>query len=252
MDGVDVQYMIALDKKTGKNVWKTDRTAEWNDLDSDGKPIKEGDMRKAYSTPLLAEVNGKIQMITAGAKAAYGYDPTDGREIWKVRYAAYSAAPRPVLGNGLAYILTGFGKSELLAIRPDGRGDVTDTHVLWKTGRTVPKTPSPVLIDKMLFSVNDSGTVMCLNALTGEEIWKQRIGGNYAASLLYADGCIFSFSQEGVTTVFKAGSNYEVLATNKLDGGFMASPAVSGGSLFLRTKTHLYRIESAANNKPVR
>ncbi|MHC4580293.1 MAG: PQQ-binding-like beta-propeller repeat protein [Planctomycetota bacterium] len=245
MDGVDVQYLVALDKTTGRTVWKTDRTADWNDLGDDGKPLLEGDFRKAYSTPLIIEAGGRKQMITVGAKALYGYDPADGRELWKVNTPAYSGASRPVYGNGAAYMISGFGKTELLAIRVDGSGDVTDSHVLWKIRSTsLPRTPSPVLVDDLLFTINDTGTVLCLEAATGEQVWKQFIRGSCAASLLYADERIYAFNRDGKTTVFKAAREYQVLATNKLDSDFVASAAVSGKTLFLRTKTHLYRIES--------
>ena len=244
MDGVDVQYVVALDKRTGKTVWKTDRTTEWNDLDDDGKPFREGDLRKAYCTPLIIETGGQTQMISVGAKAAYSYDPANGREIWKVRYPGYSNAACPLFGNGMAYIITGFGKTELFAVRVDGRGDVTDTHIAWKTSHLVSRTPSPVLVDDLLFAVSDNGILMCRDALTGEEIWQQRLKGNHAASPLYGDGRIYCSNQLGTTTVFKTARECELLATNKLDSGFMASTAVAGKALFLRTKTHLYRIES--------
>jgi len=245
MDGVDVQYLVALDKKTGRTVWKTDRTADWDDLGADGKPRNEGDLRKAYSTPLIVDVRGNRRMLSVGAKAVYGYDPRDGRELWKVNTPAFSGAAGPVYGHGIAYMVTGFGKTELLAIRADGRGDVTDTHVVWKIARMVPQTPSPLLVDDLFFMINDTGTTTCLEAATGRQVWKERIRGNFAASLLYADGHIYCFSREGKTTVFKAAREYEVLATNVLEAGFMASPAVSGKALFLRTKEHLYRIESS-------
>ena len=245
MDGVDVQYLVALDKKTGRTVWKTDRSAEWNDLDTDGKPRGEGDLRKAYSTPLIIDVNRNKQMISVGAKAVYGYDPADGRELWKIHTKGFSGASRPVYGNGIAYMISGFGKTELLAIRVDGSGDVTDTHIIWKTGKNVPRTPSILLIDDLLFTVNDTGTVMCFEALAGKEVWNHRIPGDYTASLLYADGRIYSFNMDGKTTVFRVARKYEILATNMLDSGFMASAAVSGKALFLRTKTHFYRIESS-------
>lgn len=244
MDGIDVQYMVALDKKTGRTVWKTDRSAIWNDLDLDGKPIREGDLRKAYSTPLIIDINGKKQMISVGAKAAYGYDPANGHELWKVRYLGYSNAACPVFGPPMAYIITGFGRTELFAVRVEGSGDITDTNIVWKNRRAIPRIPSPILVDDLLYLISDNGTTTCLEAVTGREVWKESLDGNYAASPLYADERIYCFNQSGETTVLRPGRKFEVLAKNKLESGFMASPAVSGKALFLRTRTHLYRIES--------
>ncbi len=248
MDGVDVQYLVAMEKATGRTVWKTDRTAEWNDLDADGKPRDEGDLRKAYSTPLIVEAGGRRQMLSVGAKALYGYDPATGRELWKVQTPAFSGAAGPVYGDGIAYMISGFGRTELMAIRVDGSGDVTDSHVLWKTARTVPRTPSPVLIGDLLFTINDTGIVVCLDRATGEQIWKDRIRGDHAASLLYADGNIYSFNQDGSSTVFKAARRFEVVATNTLETGCMATPAFDGDALLIRTKTHLYRIQAKPGN----
>ncbi len=252
MDGVDVQYLVALDKETGRTVWKTDRTAQWDDLDADGKPKDEGDLRKAYSTPLLVTVNGNTQMLSVGAKALYGYDPASGRELWKIPTPAFSGAASSVYGQGIAYMITGFGRTELFAIRLEGQADVTDPtrsgaagpNIVWKTGSLVPQTPSPVVVDDLLFMINDVGVLTCLEAASGKQVWRERLRGNFAASLLYADGDVYCFSREGVATVFKAARKYEALATNVLDSGFMASPAVSGKTLFLRTKDALYRIES--------
>jgi outer membrane protein assembly factor BamB len=247
MDGVDVQYLIALDKKTGQTIWKTNRSVAWNDENSQDQMVKDGDRRKAHSTPLIVKVNGKLQMLTAGAKAAYAYDPLTGRELWRVRYDAWSAAPRPLYRQGLAYLITGFGgKTELWAVRADGQGDVTDTHVAWKCDKMVSKTASPVLVDNLLYMVSDDGMLTCLEAETGSQVWRERIGGNYAASPIYADGRLYFFNQQGKTTVLKPGRSYEVVATNTLASGFMASPAVAGKAFFLRTKTHLNRIESAS------
>jgi outer membrane protein assembly factor BamB len=244
MDGVDLQYVVALDKTTGRTVWKTDRSADWNDLGPDGRPIGGGDFRKAFSTPLIVEANGKTQLISVGAKAAYGYDPANGRELWKVRHLGQAPAPRPLFGHGLVFVTTGFGRTELLAIRPDGEGDVTDTHVAWRTNRGVPKFPSPVLVDDLLFLLSDNGIVTCLEAETGKPVWQERIGGEYYASPLYANGRLYCFDTDGKARVIQAGRRFEAVATNSLDAGFMASPAASGKALFLRTKTHLYRIES--------
>jgi outer membrane protein assembly factor BamB len=245
MDGIDVQYVVALDKATGKTAWKTDRSVAWNDLDAQGKPAGGGDLRKAYSTPLVVDAGGESQLISSGAKAMYAYDPRTGRELWRVRHNGYSAAARPLFGGGLAFVTTGFGLSELWAVRVDGRGDVTDTHVAWKTGKGVPKKPSPLLVDGLLVLLSDEGIVTCVEAATGREVWKERIGGEYSASPILADGRVYCFSHEGKATVLKAGRAFEVLATNVLEAGFMASPAVSGAALFLRTKTHLYRVEAA-------
>lgn len=244
MDGVDVQYLVALDKRTGKKVWKTDRTTDWNDLGPDGKPAAEGDFRKAYTTPIFIEAGGATQMISAGSKAAYAYDPVTGAEIWKVGNSGYSTAGRPIAGKGLVFISTGFGKTEYLAVRPDGRGDLTDSNVVWRTPRGVPKLPSPLLVDDLLFLLGDNGVMRCVKATTGDEVWQERILGECYASLIYADGRIYGFDQNGKTAVLRAGRSLEILATNSLDDGFMASPAVSGKALILRTKKSLYRIES--------
>jgi outer membrane protein assembly factor BamB len=245
-DGVDVQYVVALNKNTGQTVWKTDRSTVWHDLDADGVPIKDGDRRKAFSTPLVIDVGGKPQIITLGAEVAFAYDPRTGAEIWKVRHEGHSSTGRPVYGDGLVFVTTGYGKSEVLALRVDGEGDVTDTHVAWRFASKdeVPQMPSPVLVDGLLYMVSNNGAVTCMEAATGEQVWSERPGGTHMASPIYADGKLYFFSVQGEATVLKAGRKYELVATNELDEGFMASPAVSGKALFLRTKTHLYRIES--------
>jgi outer membrane protein assembly factor BamB len=243
MDGVDVQYVVALDKTTGHTVWKTDRTAEWNDYDANGKPRDEGDLRKAYTTPLVIDVNGSPQMISVGAMAAYAYDPLTGREIWKVRTGGFSGATRPVFDGKLVFMTTGSGQSALLAVRPDGRGDVTDTHIAWRSVRAVPRLPSPVVANELLFTVSDNGVAACWETQSGKQVWQERLGGEFAASLLASGDRIYAFGQNGKATVFAASRKYERLATNVLDDGFLASPAVASKALILRTKTHLYRIE---------
>lgn len=243
-DGADQQYLTALDKTTGKTVWKTDRTTAWKDLDENGKPQREGDFRKAFSTPLIIEANGKYQMVTVGSAAAYSYDPRTGREIWKTHNETHTPSVRPVYADGLAFITTSRNTPGLWAVRVDGEGDVTDTHVVWKLeGNGAPEEPSPLLLDGLIYLVSNDGMGTCLEAATGTEVWKQRIGGNYQASPIYADGNIYFFSTQGKGTIIKAGRTYEAVATNKLETGFMASPAVAGKALFLRSKTHLYRIE---------
>jgi outer membrane protein assembly factor BamB len=241
-DGADLQYLIALDKKNGKTIWKTNRSIDWNDADVPGQMARDGDLRKAHSTPLLVDANGKVLMLSTGAKAAYAYNPANGEELWRVHFDSWSAAPMPVYENGLAYFITGHGKTELWAVRAGGHGDVTDSHVAWKFGSLVPKTASPILVDHLLYMVSDEGFVTCLQASDGKEVWHKRIEGNYAASPIYADGRLYFCNQQGKTTILKPGNSFEGIATNKLDAGFMASPAVADQSLILRTKTQLYRI----------
>jgi outer membrane protein assembly factor BamB len=243
-DGADRQYLVALDKETGKDVWKTDRTTKWTDLEPDGKPKREGDFRKAFTTPLVIEQGGKQELISLGSSTAYAYDPRTGKEIWKLPNDAYSPASCPVFGNGLLYMITGRGHSQLCALRPEGEGELTDAQIVWKMdGPAIPTEPSPILVDDLFYMVNNNGLVTCLEAATGTQVWSERIGGNYLASPLYSEGRIYFFSTQGKATVIKAGRVYEPLATNNLDDGFMASPVVLGKTLLLRTKTHLYRVE---------
>lgn len=243
-DGADLQYLAALDKETGKTVWKTDRSVAWNDEGSNDPMVRDGDHRKSHGTPLIAQVDGKPQLISVGAKATYGYDPRTGKELWRVEYNDWSSAPRPVMDNGLAYIVTGLTKKEMWAVDPTGHGDVTDSHVKWSVRKGIGKYASPVIVDGLLYTAVDESFVTCLDDKTGDVVWNERIGGQYAASPIYADGRIYFFSQDGTTTVIKPGRKLEVLAKNQLDDGFMACPAVDGDALYLRTKTHLYRIEN--------
>lgn len=248
MDGVDVQYLAALDKGTGRTVWKTDRTVEWNDQDDPSQMVRDGDRRKAHSTPLVIQTKAGQQLISPGAKAAFAYDPRTGQALWKVRYPnAWSAAPMPVFdpATGLVFLITGLGKTEMLAVRVDGRGDITDTHLVWRTDSLVAKTSSPILVDGLLYMVTDDGVATCREPATGQQIWRGALGGKYAASPIFADGRLYFSNQQGKTTVIKPGRAFEALATNTLSGGFMASPAVSGKALYLRTKTHVARIEAA-------
>ena len=247
-DGVDAQYLIALDKKTGRTVWKTHRSVEWNDIDeTSSQMIRDGDRRKAHSTPLVVNVKSQPQLLSAGAKAVYAYDPRTGRELWRIQHPAWSAAPIPLYDDklGLAFFINGSGKTELLAVRVDGQGDVTDTHIVWRTDQAVAKTASPILADGLFYMVSDEGLVSCREAATGAQVWRGGIGGKYASSPILADGRLYFCNQQGKTTILKAGRTFEVVATNTITGSFMASPAVSGKALYLRTKTHLARIEDS-------
>ena len=243
-DGADLQYHAALDKKTGKTMWKTDRSVEWNDENVPGQMAKDGDLRKAHSTPLIVKVRGNPQMLSSGAKAAYGYDPRTGRELWKVQYNDWSVAPRPIFDGSLAFMVTGLTKKELWAVKPDGAGDVTDTHVLWKLKAGVGKYASPILVNGLIYTPADESFITCADSKTGAVVWTERVGGKFAASPILADGHLYFFDQAGKCHVIEPGRSLKILATNTLAEGCMASPAVDGKSLFVRTKGHLYRIGS--------
>jgi len=244
-DGVDVQYLTALDKRTGKTVWTTPRKIEWKDLDANGKQIREGDLRKGFTTPLVIDANGKAQLISPASTTLFAYEPSTGLEIWHVRNTAHTPAVSPVYADGRVLAVTGHGAAEMLAIRPDGTNDVTDSHVAWRVvGKDVPLTPSPVTHDGLMYMLADHGLLTCLEIQSGKTVWRENIGGNYVASPIISGEQIFLFSISGKTTVIRAGRTCEKLAENHLDSGFMASPAVAGDALILRTKTHLYRIEA--------
>lgn len=242
MDGADVQYVIALDKHSGETRWRRERSTDFADLDQDGRPTGGGDYRKSYATPIVIEVEGRRQLISPGAKAAFAYDPATGEELWTVRYGEHSSASRTLYGHGLVFLNTGYSQPKLLAIDPTGSGDVTETHVRWRLSRAVPKKPSPVLVGENLYLVSDSGIASCVRARTGEQVWQGRIEGQYSASLIHAGGHVYAFSQGGRAVVFAPGDALEVVAENELDAGCLASPAVVEGGLVVRTTTHLLRI----------
>jgi len=234
VDGMDQQYVIALDKATGATAWKTPRSVDYSGI----RP----EWRKAFSTPAVARVAGRTQLVSVGSHATMGYDASTGEELWKVRYVGWSAATRPVCGDGMVYMINDYDHPKLFAIRLDGKGDVTGTHIAWSITNRVSSTPSPLLVDDLLYFINDQGFLFCVEAKTGQAVWEQKIGGIFGTSPLYAADRIYLFSRAGSGTVLKPGRKPEVLSTNQLDGTFMASPAVADNSIFLRSKTHLYRI----------
>ena len=204
-----------------------------------GKPQADGDWRKAFSTPRVVTVgSAQAILLSLGSKALYAYEPETGVELWRVEYrAAHSGSATPVVGRELIYFSTGHGKAELWAVKPGGRGIVPDSDVAWKVKRNVPTRASVLLHDDLIYMVDDGGIASCVDAKTGEDVWRQRIGGNYSASPLLADGRIYFFSEDGKATAIEPGQEIKVLGESELEDGFMASPAVTDGALFLRTKT---------------
>ena len=246
-DGSDVQYVVALDKDTGKTVWRTPRSIDFQDLGPDGRPKADGDFRKAFATPHVISVNGEPLLISLGGKAAYAYEPMTGKERWRLEErGSHSASTRPVVGHGLIFYPTGFDSPKLVAVRPGGSGEVTFPQVVWQFTRSVPNKPSILLVGDVIYMINDVGVATAVDAKTGEMVWQSRVGGTFSASPIHASGRIYMFDEDGKTTVIEAAREFKIAAQNQLDDGFMASPAVAGDALFVRTRSHLYRIQEGS------
>lgn len=233
-DGSDVQYIVALDANTGKIAWKTDRS---------GAMRSDPQLKKAYGTPIVMNIAGQDTVISPASDWLYAYDPMTGKELWKVNYGTlgFSIVPRPVAGDGMVFMSTSFMQSELLAVKVDGSS--ANPAVAWSNKKGVPKMSSPLLVGSELYMISDNGVATCLDAKTGETLYSERLGGNFSSSPLYADGRIYVGNREGETFVLAPGRQFKLLATNKLDGTIMASPAAVDHALFLRTEKALYRIE---------
>jgi outer membrane protein assembly factor BamB len=230
IDGTEKQAVVALDAATGAVAWETPRKVE-------------GVKKFSFCTPLVIEVNGKQQVVSPGSGVVMACDPATGKEVWRVRYGTgYSVVPRPVYGHGLVYVSSGYDNPVVYAIRPDGTGDVTDTHVAWAAKKGGPRNASPVLVGADLYMVSDDGLLGCLDAKTGKPRWSESLGGKFSASLLAAGGRLYAFSEEGVGTVVRPGPEFEGVRANKLGERVLASPAVDGNALLVRTEKALYRI----------
>jgi outer membrane protein assembly factor BamB len=235
-DGRDAQYVTALDKRTGKEVWKTDRP-----------PIaaSSGNLKKSFVTPLLVSAAGRMQLLAPGAQWLVSYDPATGREHWRVRHGeGFSIGSCPVFREDTVFFSTGCMKPQLWAVRVDGEGDVTATHVKWTSTRQVPILSSPVLSGNEIYWVSDDGMANGADARSGEVHWQERLGGKHYASPLVNAGRIYFFGNDGTTTVVRTGTEFEKLAANRIEGQVTATPAIVDGAIFLRTDTHLYRIGS--------
>ena len=236
--GTDVRFVTALDKNTGEARWTRTHEA----LSSKRKS------HNSESTPLVIQTASGRQLICNVAGHVLAYEPLTGKSLWSVRQLEnYAQVPRPVFGHNLVFTAGGYYSPVVFAIRPDGAGDITESHVVWSVRKAVPNNPSLLLVRDELYMVSDKGVASCLDARTGTLHWQERLGGNFSASPIFADDRIYFFSEEGVTTVLAPGRHFRKLATNKLDGQIMASPAISGTAIYLRTDQHLYCIDRSAS-----
>ncbi|MGB8170832.1 MAG: PQQ-binding-like beta-propeller repeat protein [Chthoniobacteraceae bacterium] len=231
-DGQKDPFVVGLDAKTGVVRWKTERNS----------PAKK---QFSFSTPLLIHLDDKDQVISPGSGFVASYDPRDGHEFWRVGYGeGYSVVPRPVFAHGLLFLSSGFDAPILHAIKPAGAsGDATATNIAWTQRKGAPNTPSSLVVGDEVYFVSDGGIATCADARTGDVHWSERLGGNFSASPVAAEGRVYFQNEAGVGFVVKAGKTYELLATNDLGERSLASYAVADGTLFIRTESHLWKIQ---------
>ena len=236
-DGTDIQYIAAVDAATGRILWRTPRSAPLAKL--------RFDIRKAYGTPAIVRVGERDQVISCGAKRFYGYDPRDGRELWYVEHPGFNVPQVPVTALGDVLLGTGWNRGSLLAVRldPAARGNITASHVDWRLGRDAPRMPSPLVLGDRVFLVSDDGVLSWVNAANGKPLWRRKMLGKVFASPVSASGRLYVVDARGRSVVMRADDPPEVLAENHLAAGCMATPAIWGDSLIVRTTTHLYRLE---------
>jgi outer membrane protein assembly factor BamB len=243
-DGSDERYIIALDKSNGKTIWKSDRPAgPYEPLTAVGK--------LAYITPIIINVKGRDMLISNGSAICQAFDPNTGQEIWRVVYGAETTISMPFTEKGVLYWYTGFmvdkdglNYSYLLAVNPDGKGDITGSNIIWKKldKPTDNQMLSPLIRDGLIYTVTPLNTMMCIDAENGKEIWSKHVTSNYNASPLYINGNVWFFSIKGEVLVLKAGRKYEVVSQNTMDSGIWATPAILRNSMIMRTQNYLYRI----------
>ncbi len=223
----DGAFLVALDRRSGQEQWRAGR----------------GLSRQAHVTPMVITVNGRPQLVSGAGDVVQGFDPDSGRRLWTVRSPGEGVVPSIVYGEGLVFTSSGYGSPAIRAIRPDGHGEAAAAHVAWESRSNVPLMPSFVFADGLLFCVKESGVAACLDARTGQTVWKQRLGGTYGASPLLAEGRLYCLAEDGATTVIAAGREFKQLAKNPLPGPCKASPAISAGRIFIRSRDSLFCVQ---------
>jgi outer membrane protein assembly factor BamB len=228
-DGSDTQDMVALDAATGEIAWKQPRGT---------KPR----LGFAFTTPTVIEVNGKKQVIAPGAEAAMAYDPADGKEIWRVNYQGFSLIQRPIYAHGLVFLNTSYMSPTLIAVKPTGQGDVTNSHVVYRVRKGVPNTPSYLIVGDELYMVSDAGVLTCLDAKTGTVHYAERLPGRgYSASPIHADGKIYLTSESGTGCIVPVGKKFELAYRTEMEEKTFATFVPGDGAMYVRTETQLYK-----------
>jgi outer membrane protein assembly factor BamB len=225
-DNLQPSYMAALDRKSGDIIWRI--------------PRERLDIHANYATPLVGRIAGRDQLVITGYSKVTSYDPATGKLLWFCAGPAQVAACTASFHDNMIFASGGFPEKEILAIRADGSGDVTDSHIVWRTGKGVTYVPSPIYHDGHLYVVTDGGIAYCYDANSGDEVWQKRLEGKFSASPVIADGKLFVTNEAGVTTVLKASPEFEVLAVNDLAADGHATPAIAGGRIYLRAGETLY------------
>ena len=219
-------YLVALDRKTGKERWRTRR---------------ENNTR-SYVTPIIREIDERTQMILSGSLCVASYNPRNGKRHWIINGPTEQFVASVVYNGEYVFVTSGYPERHIVAIRPDGSGNVTDTHVAWRTNRGAAYVPSPIIVGPYLLVVADSGIASCFDARTGKRHWMERLPGGHSPSTVSADGLVYFTSDRGVTTIVRPGKTFNLIAQNELGEQISASPAISQGQFFLRTHQHLYCI----------
>ena len=232
-DGTDVQFLVGLDKETGKIIWKRNRDVDLKD--------QSPESRKAFTTPIIGKINGEDQLISVGPHIVAGYNPQTGERVWHANFKGFSGSSRPLVVENKLFFNTGFGPSAVIALKLGGEGNVTDS-IAWINKKSTQARSSALYIDSLLYMVNTGGQAKCFVAETGEELWTERVGRFTSSSPIYVGGNIYTFDEEGLITIFKPGRVFQKIGENQMRDGFMASPAIVGDSLFLRSKSQLYKI----------
>jgi len=231
-DALTNPFVVALDKNTGKVLWKKQRSET------------DQSRKFSFSTPTLIRMGGRSQIISPASGAVFSYDSKTGEELWSVDYGGWSVIPKPGVYKNMIYVGTGYERAHILGIRVDekSKGNVTESHVEWEITKRAPNTPSFMVVDDLLYFISDGGIATCVEPLTGEIIWQERTAGPISASPVYFNGMIYFLDEQGKTTVIKAGRKFEIIAENKIKERTLASFGISEGAIYIRSEKSLFRI----------